>query len=109
MKRYMSVLLIITLEMTKVISIFSMVDKKITKSKKGEVHFGVNSLKTFDSATVEDVEDVLKNLGEMRLWRCAVCNDLHIGVGFPKDCPTCHTMDAYVEIDEKEFRSVLKV
>lgn len=84
-------------------------DKKVTKSGKGGVHFGVNSLEGFESATVKDVEGVLKNLGDMKLWRCAVCNDLHIGVDFPKECPTCHTMDAYVEIDEKEFRSVLAV
>ena len=82
-------------------------DKKITKSGKGEVHFGVESLDEFEAGTSEDVKSVLGNLGNMKLWRCTVCNDLHVGVGFPKECPTCHTMDAYVEIDEKEFLAVL--
>lgn len=86
-----------------------MKDKKITKSEIGEVHFGVESPDGFKSATKKDVEDILKNLGNMKLWRCTVCNDLHIGVGFPKECPTCHVKDAYVEIDLKEFRSVLVV
>lgn len=86
-----------------------MVDKKITRSGKGEVHFGVESLEGFEDGTKEDVESVLKDLGDMKLWRCTVCNDLHIGVDFPKECPTCHAKDAYVEIDEKEFSAVLGV
>lgn len=86
-----------------------MVDKKITRSGKNEIHFGVESLKGFEAGTNEDIESVLKNLGDMKLWRCTVCNDLHIGADFPKECPTCHSMDAYVEIDEKEFRAVLRV
>ena len=86
-----------------------MVEKKVTKSEKGEIHFGIESLEGFEPATNNDIENVLKDLGGMKRWRCTVCNDLHIGVGFPKECPTCHTKDAYVEIDVKEFRSVLVV
>lgn len=87
--------------------LFIMVDKKITRSEKNEIHFGVNSLDGFSSAANDDIDNVLNNLGSMKLWRCAVCNDLHIGSDFPKECPTCHAMDAYVEIDEKEFRAVV--
>ena len=86
-----------------------MVDKKITKSATGEIHFGVNSIDGFLDASAQDADKTLKNPGNMKLWRCTVCNDLHIGGNFPEDCPTCHTMNAYVEIDEKEFRSVLEV
>jgi len=44
-----------------------------------------------------------------KIWRCTVCNDIHIGAFPPSDCPTCHVKDAYVEIDEKELKEILKL
>lgn len=46
------------------------------RSSKGEIHFGVSPLEGFESASMNDVEGVLGNIGEMKLWRCSVCNDL---------------------------------
>jgi rubrerythrin len=46
--------------------------------------------------------------GNKKIWRCTVCNDIHIGMEPPKDCPTCHQIDAYVEISEKELREFIK-
>lgn len=85
-----------------------MTKKAITKSAKGDIHLGIETVAGFKPATVDDAKDVLKELGKKKLWRCTVCNDLHISIKPPKECPTCHTKDAYVEIDEKEFKNVLK-
>lgn len=82
--------------------------KRITISKKGEVHFGIKTLSGFTYGDKIDVNNVLKDLKGIKLWRCNVCNDLHIGKVAPKKCPTCETPDAYVEVDEKEFRKVLE-
>lgn len=81
--------------------------KSLTK-KDGEIHLGTNSPAGFEPATNDDMEKILPNLGDMKLWRCNVCNDLHIGSNPLKICPTCGTIDAYVEIDETEFRAVLR-
>jgi rubrerythrin len=86
-----------------------MVDKEITMSGGEEIHFGVKTLEGFESASDADVDEVLANLGSKKLWRCTVCNDLHVGAEPPKECPTCVSIDAYVEIDEEEFRGVLEV
>jgi hypothetical protein len=86
-----------------------MVSKKtFSKSTNGEIHFGNNSPEGFDVAERADVESALKNLGQKKIWRCNVCNDLHIGKEPPKQCPTCFVMEAYVEINEKEFLEMIK-
>ena len=76
--------------------------------KNGEIHFGMNGGEGFDPASKEDAEKVLKNLGNKKLWRCTVCNDLRIGETPPKQCPTCFAIDAFVEINEKEFLEMIK-
>ena len=43
-----------------------------------------------------------------KFWRCNVCNDIHYGIAGPSICPTCSTKNAFVEIDEKEAKKVLK-
>ncbi|MBI4448368.1 hypothetical protein HY643_05295 [Candidatus Woesearchaeota archaeon] len=79
-------------------------DKELFKSGVGEIHFGVNKpTRDFSSATKDDVKKTLANLKNMRLWRCTVCNDLHIGLQPPKECPTCSSIQAYVEINLQEF------
>ena len=82
--------------------------KKIFKSDNGEIHFGDMVMKGFSPCEISDVEEILKNLKSKKFWRCNVCNDLHISEIPPKQCPTCFTMDAYVEINEKEFREMIK-
>ena len=81
--------------------------KTVTSSKKGDIHFGANSLDGFGAIAIGSLQENLSNLKGRRLWRCNVCNDLHAGDAALKICPTCGTEDAYVEIDEKEFRNVL--
>jgi rubrerythrin len=46
---------------------------------------------------------------DKKIWRCTVCNDIHIGEFPPKECPTCHVNDVYVEIDEDELKEILKI
>jgi ferredoxin-thioredoxin reductase catalytic subunit len=41
-----------------------------------------------------------------RFWRCIVCNDIHFGVFPPEVCPTCKAKNAYVEISEREAKTV---
>lgn len=81
--------------------------KEFFKNKTGETHFGMNSGEEFEKIENFDIE-ILKNLGNKKLWRCNVCNDLHIGEMPPKQCPTCFVVDAYVEINEKEFLEMIK-
>ena len=82
--------------------------KSFFKNKKGEIHFGMNGGEGFVPSNKNDAEKALKNLGNKKLWRCTVCNDLHIGEIPPKQCPTCFAIDAFVEINEKEFLEMLK-
>ncbi|HLC64513.1 MAG TPA: hypothetical protein VJI46_00145 [Candidatus Nanoarchaeia archaeon] len=81
--------------------------KTLFKNGKGEIHFGVNAPEGFVSAGKSDAEKSLSKLGKMKLWRCSVCNDMHIGLKPPHECPTCHQIESYVEINEKEFRVVI--
>lgn len=79
-------------------------------TKSGEIHFGVNApTADFVPAAKVDVQAVLKKLGSKKLWRCNVCNDLHIGMQPPKECPTCHSIDAYVEINLNELKKILEL
>lgn len=83
--------------------------KRIYAHKKtGDIHFGVNAPSAeFAAGTNADVEKALKGLNGRKLWRCTVCNDLHVGIEPPKQCPTCNNVDVYIEVSEKEFRSLL--
>ena len=81
--------------------------KKLFKNKKGELHFGANAPDGFTQTDKKHLKEVLAELVGKKLWRCNVCNDLHIGIRPPKECPTCHTIEAFVEINEKEFLTVL--
>lgn len=82
--------------------------KKFFKSDKGDVHFGVIRIEGFSSSNKDEAEELLKNLGNKKLWRCNVCNDLYIGEIPPKQCPTCMVIESYVEINEKEFKEMIK-
>jgi len=73
-----------------------------------EIHIGNNATEGFVEIGMEEVEKVLNNLGKRKLWRCHVCNDLHIGISFPNQCPTCFVLDAYVEIEINEIKNLLE-
>ena len=77
--------------------------------KTGDIHFGVNAPEGFEDAEISNVEKTLSDLGERKLWRCTVCNDIHIGKEFPHECPTCIQLDAYVEINKKELKEVIGI
>ena len=85
--------------------------KNFFENKAGEIHFGVNGgdgFEKIEKLEIQKIEEILKNLGNKKLWRCTVCNDLHIGKIPPKQCPTCFAIDAFVEINEKEFLEMIK-
>lgn len=42
-----------------------------------------------------------------KFWRCNICNDVHYGVAGPVECPTCHAMNAYIEVDNAEATTVM--
>ena len=82
--------------------------KNFFKSSNGDIHFGVIMMEGFSPTNKENAEKLLENLEGKKLWRCNVCNDLYIGEVPPKQCPTCFAIDAYVKINEKEFREMIK-
>ena len=82
--------------------------KKFFKSDRGDIHFGIVMIQDFVPAEMNDAEEALSNLGNRKLWRCTVCNDLYIGEVPPKQCPTCSAADAYIEINETEFKEMIK-
>ena len=82
-------------------------EKKLFKDKAGNIHFGINAPDGFVPCEKADVEKTLAKIGKRKLWRCNVCNDLHLGKDFPDPCPTCVTPDSYVEIGLQEFRTVI--
>lgn len=81
--------------------------KKLFKNKNGDLHLGVNAPNGFTPADKKHAKEVMDKLGDKKLWRCNVCSDLHIGIKPPEECPTCHTLEAYVEVNKKEFLIVL--
>lgn len=83
--------------------------KTLFKKSDGSIHFGRNAPEGFTAATADDVKKNLSKLGKMKLWRCHICGDLHIGVNYPKECPTCGNIDSYAEINEKELRATLGI
>jgi queuine/archaeosine tRNA-ribosyltransferase len=84
-------------------------EKKLFKDKAGNVHFGINAPDGFVPCEKADVEKALSKIGKRKLWRCNVCNDLHLNSEPPKVCPTCTTSDAYVEISLQEFKTVIGI
>lgn len=79
--------------------------KKVFRNERGDIHLGVNAPEGFMPARLADVSKILSSLGKRKIWRCTVCDDLHIGVIPPKECPTCYAVDAYIEIEEKELKT----
>jgi ferredoxin-thioredoxin reductase catalytic subunit len=41
------------------------------------------------------------------LWRCHVCNDIHLGISGPKVCPSCGAEDAFVRTDDREALRIM--
>ena len=76
--------------------------KKIFKNNGGEIHVGNNSPEGFFEASIEEVKTALADLGNKKLWRCNVCNDLSIAEEPLKTCTIFFQDDAYVEIN-KDF------
>jgi len=83
--------------------------KSIFKNNSDDIHIGINAAPEFQSGNRKDVGKVLESLGEKKIWRCSVCNDLHIGLKPPVECPTCHVRNAYVEIELGEFKKLLEI
>ena len=84
--------------------------KTIFKDRNGSIHFGINAPSAdFEKAERKDMENALSSIGSKKLWRCNVCNDLHIGEIPLKQCPTCFAIDAYVEIELNEFGKLIKI
>lgn len=73
-----------------------------------DIHYGNVMIEGFAPAKKHDAEFALENLNNRKLWRCTVCNDLYIGEIPPRQCPTCSAIEAYVEINEKEFKEMIK-
>lgn len=42
-------------------------------------------------------------------WRCNVCNDIHYGASRPVVCPSCTSLNAYVEIDPQEAKIMMRL
>ncbi len=83
--------------------------KKIFKDSLGDIHFGVNAPLGFKEGKKEDMANALENLGEKKLWRCNVCNDLQISAEPLKECPTCYAKNAYIEIEPDEFKKLTEI
>jgi len=83
-------------------------DKKIFK-KDGRIHFGIGVLLDFEPGELSDVEKAITEMNEkgMKIWRCNVCNDLHLGLEPPGECPTCTHIDAYSLISLNEFKNLI--
>ena len=81
--------------------------KKLFKNENGDIHFGVLAPAGFVDSTAADVRAALTAQGSRRLWRCLVCNDLHLGMEPPAICPTCTQKDVYMEISETEFSGMI--
>ena len=83
--------------------------KNIFKDNLGNIHFGNVAPQGFTVGTRSDIENIFNNLEDRKLWRCTVCNDLSINIIPPKECPTCHVKDAYIEIELSEFKKLLEI
>jgi len=87
--------------------VFLNLGKTVFKNENGEIHFCTSPPKGFTAASLEDVKKAVENRGQKKFWRCHVCSDLHLGEKPPEICPTCANIDAYSEINEKEFFTVI--
>jgi rubrerythrin len=83
--------------------------KKIFKDNKENIHFGINAPLGFQEGKKEDVTEALKKLGDKKIWRCNVCNDLQISIEPLAECPTCFAKNAYVEITLSEFKKLMEI
>ena len=83
--------------------------KNVFKDNEGNIHFGVNAPDGFFAALKDDVNKVLENLGNKKLWRCNVCNDLQVSIAPLEECPTCDAKNAYVEIESDEFLKLMAI
>ena len=83
--------------------------KKIFKNKNQDIHIGINMPEGFSEANILDVIELLENLKGKRLWRCFVCNDVHIAKEPLEICSTCLQKYAYVEINKKELKNLLEI
>jgi hypothetical protein len=84
-------------------------NKKLFKSQNGEIHVGINAPVGFSECSIEDIKKVLNNLGNKKIWRCHVCNDLSVSDKPIEVCPTCAQKDAYVQINPIEFKKFLQI
>jgi rubrerythrin len=83
--------------------------KTIYKNSQNDFHFGANAPDGYTESSLEELNKYLENLGDKKLWRCNVCNDLQLSL-LPLDlCPTCFVKDAYIEIDLTEFNKLIKL
>jgi rubrerythrin len=83
--------------------------KKIFKDALGNIHFGINAPAGYLEANREEIRMALDNLGERKLWRCNVCNDLRISAEPLLECPTCFALNAYIQIELKEFNQLIEI
>ena len=81
--------------------------KRLYWNGSGDVHFGINAPEGFSPCEKADAKKSLAKPGKKKLWRCNVCNDMHLGTSFPDPCPTCLTEKSYVEIGIAEFRGAV--
>jgi rubrerythrin len=88
---------------------YNIVMKTTYKDIFGNFHFGISAPNGYSQGIKQDIKDALTDLGERKLWRCNVCNDLRISKDPLRECPTCFAKDAYVEIDLNEFNKLLEI
>lgn len=83
--------------------------KKIFKNNQGDIHFGINAPLGFQEGKKEDIVEALEKIGDKKMWRCNVCNDLQISTEPLVECPTCFAKNAYVEINLSEFKKLIEI
>jgi hypothetical protein len=83
--------------------------KKVYKNSVNDFHFGNNAPDGYVESNREELSKYLEEQGNKKLWRCNVCNDLQLGLIPLEICPTCFVIDAYIEIDKKEFYKLLEL
>ena len=84
-------------------------NKKLFKSEQEEIHVGINAPEGFIECTLEEVKKILASSKSKVFWRCTVCNDLSLAEAPSRICPTCFQEEVYVQINEKEFKTILEI